>query len=70
MVPELGQTIVAQTDGKGPAFTVMEVDGARAACPVRIKLDTILSETDPIAAAGFNLGIVWSPRRTPQVRGI
>jgi hypothetical protein len=68
--PQLGQAVVAETDGKGPAFFVMEVDGARAACAVGIEFNTILSKADPIAATGVNLGIVWSTLRTTEAQGV
>ena len=60
MPPELGQTVVAKTDGEGPAVAIVEINSARAAGPVAIELDSILREGNPVTITCINLGFVWS----------
>ena len=70
MAPELGQAVEPKTDGKGSTVAVMQINRAGAACPVGIKFDSILTETNPVAASGINLRVVWSSLRSTQLNRI
>ena len=61
MLPELGQAVVAKTDGEGPAVAIVEVNSARAAGPVGIELDSILREGNPVTTTCINFPVVWPP---------
>ena len=63
MVPQLGQAVVAKTDGEGPAVAIVEVNSARAAGPVGIELDSILGEANPISTTSIDLGVIWPALR-------
>ena len=64
MHPELGQAIETNTNCQGPTIGVVEIDGTGTACPVGIEFDSILTEANPVAAPGIDLGLVrpalWS----------
>jgi hypothetical protein len=60
MHPKLGQAIVSNSNGQGPAITVMEIDGAGTACSVGIKFDSILTEANPVSTTCIYLRVVWA----------
>ena len=70
MHPKLGQAIVTNTNGHGPAIGVVQVDGTGTACAVGIELDSILTEADPVSTTCIYLRVVWSIFWSTQFKGV
>ena len=66
MHPKLGQPIVTNTNGQGPAIRVMEIDSAGTACPVGIKFDSILTEANPVTTTCIDPSVVWPTLRSAE----
>jgi len=70
VTPQLGETVGAEANSIRSACGIVEINSTRTACPIRIKLNSVLAETDAVTASGIDVTVVRAALRTAEIKTI